>query len=131
MPKRDIYEGRGRTVGEVKSVWCIMSCCNHFKPLMLNISEENYSIWIDRSKKTCNMPKDMINLFFSMTMIGHLLQNQWRKSWGLMTGMCHSSNVTPSDYHLCQLLPNGLSDQHFRSFKGIEIPRWLERLKKA
>lgn len=64
MPKRDIYEGRGRTVGEVKSVWCIMSCCNHFKPLMLNISEENYSIWIDRSKKDLQYAKRHDKLIF-------------------------------------------------------------------
>ena len=84
-------EGRSNyMLGEVKSVWCIMRCCNNVIPIMFNASDDNYNIWIDCSKKnTRNKLKEMTNLFFSVRMMNHLLENQQRKSCGYKNEMPH------------------------------------------
>jgi len=105
----------------IKSVQCIMNCCNRVKLSMLNNTNINYSIWIEQRQTLAKRQ----NYFSSQHMttlksyIAEPVQNLGGTWMGCLTPP-YSPDIAPSDYHLFRSKQHGLSEQHFSYFEAVK-----------
>ena len=105
----------------IKSVQCIMNCCNRVKLSMLNNTNINYSIWIEQRQTLAK--RQNYSSSQHTTTLNHILQNQWRKSWRHLNGMSYPTLFTRHcSFRLSFVSVEAAwsSEQHFSYFEAVK-----------